>query len=188
MAVTIITKIKDYLSRIGHRRGFGIQSPWAYSFVRDVIAEKLPYYGYDTIDKEIEEDNKEKRIMAYLLLRLANFVRPDSYVDITGETPFFAHFIALGCSKCIEASIPHGTAIIHADLKKNSISDIVSMARQSNDKSMILLTGLSLESGIQQSWLSLRNDDCIGITFDLGDFTLCFLEKSMHKQHYKLNF
>lgn len=62
------------------------------------------------------------------------------------------------------------------------------MAQKSNDKSMILLTGLSLESEIQQSWLSLRNDDCIGITFDLGDFALCFLEKSMHKQHYKLNF
>lgn len=33
-------------TRAKHRHGFGIQSPWAYELVRDVLYERLPYYAY----------------------------------------------------------------------------------------------------------------------------------------------
>lgn len=34
------------LPRAIHRRGFGIQSPWAYELIRDVLYEPLHYYAY----------------------------------------------------------------------------------------------------------------------------------------------
>ena len=33
-------------SRALHRRGFGVQSPWAYELVRDVLFEHAAYYAY----------------------------------------------------------------------------------------------------------------------------------------------
>ena len=34
------------LPRAIHRGGFGIQSPWAYELIRDVLFEPLHYYAY----------------------------------------------------------------------------------------------------------------------------------------------
>ena len=35
------------LPRAIHRRGFGIQSPWAYELIRDVLFESQSYYAYE---------------------------------------------------------------------------------------------------------------------------------------------
>ena len=42
---------KEYLSRVGKARGFGIQSPWAYRFVTEIVGERCPYYYYETIEQ-----------------------------------------------------------------------------------------------------------------------------------------
>jgi len=36
-------------NRWRHRHGFGVQSPWAYHFVRDILFEPLRYYAFDEL-------------------------------------------------------------------------------------------------------------------------------------------
>ncbi len=79
--------ITDYLSRIGKSRGFGIQSPWAYSMVTDVIMEPLPYYAYEEIDGRYADKWERKREKLYFRLRNFQNGKPMRILDLNGKTP-----------------------------------------------------------------------------------------------------
>ena len=65
--------IKEYLCRIGKSKGFGIQSPWAYCFVKDVITETLPYYIYKDIEAKYVGKKEQKKQKLYF--RVRNFIK-----------------------------------------------------------------------------------------------------------------
>ena len=72
MKTNRIVRAWIWLRRIGHCRGFGIQSPWAYSLVRYVINEHYPYYAYERLAKDFPEADAVRRKMGEFFLRLAN--------------------------------------------------------------------------------------------------------------------
>ena len=49
------------MSRFLHRYGFGIQSPWAYSLVRNVLFESLRYYAYDDLKAKHPQSSRKER-------------------------------------------------------------------------------------------------------------------------------
>ena len=81
-----------WLRRIGHCRGFGIQSPTDYRFVRYVVNEGWPYYAYAEVGKD---DDRDRRKLGQLCFRLANFVQPQAVNDLLG----LADYLSAGCRK-----------------------------------------------------------------------------------------
>ena len=81
-----------WLSRIHHCRGFGIQSPTDYAFVRYVVNEHWPYYAYD----ELHEDQWLREKLGRLYLRLANWRQPSVILSDDYHQWFHA-----GCAKSI---------------------------------------------------------------------------------------
>ena len=61
-----------WLSRIHCCRGFGIQSPTDYAFVRYVVNEHWPYYAYDVL----HEADWLREKLGRLYFRLANWRQP----------------------------------------------------------------------------------------------------------------
>ena len=55
------------LPRAIHRRGFGVQSPWAYELVRDVLFESLHYYAYDEQGLNTPSDQQLFRIRNHFM-------------------------------------------------------------------------------------------------------------------------
>lgn len=124
------------IPRFFHRRGFGIQSPWAYEMVTDVLFETLPYYhfiGLRKIKKSMETDfinsckggenidnscirmNLQSQKDDEQLFRIANYLRPTSILEVG---------IGSGSSLCYLAS-PHPntpclgiSSFVHESLKK----------------------------------------------------------------------
>jgi hypothetical protein len=73
--------------RFVRRYGFGIQSPWAYSFVKDVLYEKLRFYAYDDLLLQFpgRKDNVIRRDEQ--LFRLVNFFKPEEIIVLGGCCP-----------------------------------------------------------------------------------------------------
>lgn len=66
--------IRTFLLRMLHRHGFGIQSPWAYEMVRDVLFEQLHYYAYE--DQGLRTQSQQQ------LFRIKNHFSPHLVVVI----------------------------------------------------------------------------------------------------------
>lgn len=66
--------------RLKYSKGFGIQSPSAYAFFRDVVFEQLSYYAYSRLscfdDPRLDEET------CRLLFRIVNYVSPSLVVDV----------------------------------------------------------------------------------------------------------
>lgn len=75
-----------WATRAVHRKGFGIQSPWAYELVRDVFFETLAYYAFDTLmwqRKNLNTGNKAESAHDEQLFRIANYMHPLSVVEVS---------------------------------------------------------------------------------------------------------
>lgn len=144
--------IAEYIRRMGKARGFGIQSPWAYSFVTEVIGERMPYYAYEDINSRYPRRQRKRQRLYH---RISNFAHPNRvYI----------------------------TDIQHPD------DIILQLCRMATDRGVVVIENIYRDKASRQRWLQLRDADEIGITFDLYDFAICFLDRKIHKQHYKLNF
>ena len=82
------------LGRLRHSKGFGIHSPFAFSFVLRVLREKCAYYAYSDIEERrrlairlvAEEEGEHPRIIsqknAKMLFRIACYFNPSNMVQI----------------------------------------------------------------------------------------------------------
>lgn len=145
--------IIEYLSRIGKAHGFGIQSPWAYSFVVDVIGERLPYYAYGEIDSRCS--SRRERKLQRLYHRIRNFVSGNPFVVV--------------------------------DISKTGNMDILRMCREASPKGVVAVENIYANADCRDRWQQLKDSDLVGVTFDLYDVGICFLDRNIYKQHYKLN-
>lgn len=77
--------ILTYPLRAWHRKGYDVQSPWAYLLVRDVLFESLPYYAYDELRLLRKSFSTAWQLSAEAdeqLYRMANHFAPQSIVEI----------------------------------------------------------------------------------------------------------
>lgn len=103
MRMNVFLRALVWLSRIGYCRGFGVQSPWAYSFVRYVVNEHFPYYKYEEIEERFPDIDAVDRKLGKFYLRLANYVQPMKVVEVSfsGKTDDYVEaYVHAGCERC----------------------------------------------------------------------------------------
>lgn len=166
-----------WLSRIGHCRGFGIQSPTDYHFVRYVINEHWPYYAYADMPPG---DDWLRQKLGKLYFRMANHLQPQTVVDLVGVE----HYIKAGCRKALtsdDARLADSAQLVVAHTEAN-LADI--MERCPTDATLVVE---DIGHHARQ-WQQLLHNPRSTVAFDLYYCGILRLCPQRAKQSYIINF
>lgn len=193
-----------WFRRCGLSRGFGVQSPSAYSFIRYVVNEHYPYYAYAELRDRLDLLSRREHKFGRLLLRLANFWQPDvCYTDAYRYLPYLyagCHFSKVKDLKdfAVDAAenedsakteLTYQSTLVVLDLSTYDISRIATeILPLCTSKTMLVLLNMQSRKKVNDEWIKIQNSEFTGITYDLYYAGIIFFNKSIYKQHYEVNF
>lgn len=173
-----------WLSRIRHCRGFGIQSPTDYAFVRYVVNEHWPYYFYE---QPIEGERWLQRKLGRLYFRLANWRQPSAVIDLVGAY----RYVQAGChkAKLVEGvstnSAPTGPASPIELALLPIDADIQHYIERCDSHSVIVVEHISKDP---HRWKALLSNPHVTIAYDLYYCGILLFDPQRTPQRYIINF
>lgn len=195
-----------WLTRIRKRCGYGVHSPFAFSLITGVIYEKKPYYAYKTLEKKQKGQQradgwkKERKKINRLLFRLVNSVQPETIVEVgrlstsslylQAAKPAADYLFASDLQELfLEADIPLDFLYLNDDRQPELLEEAFRVcADRAANESLFVIKGICYSKAMKKFWNRVKEDERVGITFDLYDVGLVFFDKTKIKQHYVVNF
>lgn len=163
-----------WLRRIGHCRGFGIQSPSDYWLVRYVINEHWPYYQYEALG---QDDDWLTRKLGRLCFRIANWRQPAVI-----ESSAYREYLQAGCRKAVWGE---SSELMVLSLEGDWRSRLSYIYNKVSADSVLVVTGLSKARDV---WREIVNDKRAVLTFDLYYCGIVLFDKKRDKKNYIVNF
>lgn len=197
-----------WLCRFRKRCGYGVHSPFAFNLITRVIYEDTPYYKYE--DLKVEEKKRalvkgksweyESRKVKRLLFRMVNYAQPDLIVD-AGLLAASELYLKAGkegvnyisslnlTDLSLEAGVSVDFLYLH-DFRNPELVEKIFDAYvcRTTIKSVFIIEGIRYTCRMSALWKRMRQDERVGITFDLYDLGIIFFDKTKIKQDYIVNF
>lgn len=185
-----------FVRRFTHSRGFGIQSPSAYRFDREVINDHYPYDAYADLKHAFPQQDRLTLKLARLYFRIAHATQARQWTLCTHRNDVYRAYIEAGCHT---ASLVDGAEVGEVD--KIVASDVLVMAMEddrwrmyeafvssAHECSMLIIEGIYASKKTKKRWKKLVNDERTGVVFDLYDCGIIFFDHTKSKQVYIINF
>lgn len=181
--------------RWAQTKGFGVQSPWAYDFIRNVVEEKSPYYAYDDLRETLRAQSKTEQRLSCLLFRLANYWQPKTIWLYGEDSATYAPFLHRGSLKAtlkqadsVEALGSDGcTDMVVLATKSDATEAFRRVLQQADNRTMVVLVPIYINKVRRKLWKTIRNDARCTATFDLYDGGIIFFDSKRYKHNYKIN-
>lgn len=184
-----IKRMFVWVRRCRYCRGFGIQSPWTYRFVRYVINEHYPYYAYEDLKRTAPTADVLQLKLCRLYFRIANFTQVSQWIVKVPERAIVEHYINAGCRKTrmSDGNFEDGSVLL-MDLTNNSEQVFLQFAEKAKEQSILIVKDIYSTAEAQQIWRKIMTDERTGVTFDLYYCGIVFFDRKLHKQNYIINF
>ena len=183
-----------WLRRINRCRGFGVQSPTDYRFVRYVINEHAPFYAYHDLLVHYPHLRHEDRRFARLLLRIANYRQPASCLMLGVPASPYQAYIQAGCRHTVvnekvgEVTDADAADLVCCQLSGTQLPDVAALLGLTHETSILVLRGIRHDSHTRQIWSALLEHPKVSISYDLFDCGIILFDKKRYKHNYIINF
>lgn len=191
-----VQRYLHWLRRIKYCRGFGVQSPSAYRFIRYVINEHYPYYAYDELRKEMPRLDSLTRKRMELYFRISNYRQASLWLDYSRRDDTIATYVGRGC---------HATQVRRiTDLRQITADDGIEVLRicpsagcealleaalqKTDDHTLFIIEDIGYNDTAKRMWQKLLESDLTSVSYDLYYLGIAFFDCKRYKANYVVNF
>lgn len=185
--------IWNWIHRMGYSRGFGVQSPSAYSFIRYVLTEHYPYYAYDELKMRFRSFDHATKKKGRLYFRLANYAQASHWFDYHSAEQPYAAYVHEGCRKTVfqaidGKTIPNAFRIARLSMTEDYQAVYEALCKVATDDSILILEGINDNKDTKAFWKRVQESQKATRTYDLFLCGIIVFDTSKHKHHYIVNF
>ena len=192
-----------WLRRSRHSRGFGVQSPWAYRFIRYVINEHYPYYSYGDLKSKWKKRGKKELKMCRLYFRISNYLQSPFALDYSYSGDMFADYVKSGCRRTHIYNVSPQMSGEEIDLVLDNLESIPFLRitlqgdyrtmfekslRKADNKSLFVVEGINSSKDAKAFWKEIVSSERFTTTFDLYYCGIIFFDHKRYKENYIVNF
>lgn len=194
-----------YLLRMPRTYGFGVQSPFAYRFVREVVCGHTPItksvsngFVNGELDRSLQLNStssssstfgslpKGQKLVYRLLSRLYSFSHADAcFVPSDCNDSVLCDMLSsLGCriDKCFPSIQEVKFSVISTQFR-----DYHLLLELMAEDGMLIVLGIRTHRRDYDYWKLLISDPRAFVSFDLYDLGVIFFDPKMYKRNYRCN-
>lgn len=185
-----------WLCRWSRALGFGIQSPWAYHFVTQVVNDRTDYKVYRVLQEAMPADSSASLRLARLLFRFARAKSLTHWLIRTPHAALYGRYIQAGYppSKLLsgelgdgeDASLVSDVYLVH--LEEDWKSCFLRFIAQPRNGTFFIVEGISLNRHCQRIWKEMVTRCRDYLTFDLFDCGIILYDSTKTIGHHRLIF
>jgi len=180
-------KAARWMRGLGHERGFGLQSPFAYRFVTEVVCQRWPYYGYEPLQRRWPDADSREQKLCRLLFRMANMRQPRKvYVNARRADMLWA-YVKGGCLSATTTDDPSQADMLVVDAVTLSPEQAAETGGRLHGCQLLALLGISRDDESMKVWQAMSGARSCGPAFELWRHGLIYADEAMHRQDYIIN-
>ena len=181
-----------WLGRMSHSRGFGVQSPSAYRFVRYVLCEHYPYYAYAELRRKYPSLPWLTRKRMELYFRLANWRQAAAWVDNGTDGALLGEYVGRGCLAtrlCTETGACHGAVEIARVCPVDGCEAFLdSLLADADAGTVVVVEDIAVNPVARRMWKRLVESGAVSVSYDLYYLGVAFFDPGRFKTNYIVNF
>lgn len=184
------------MRRFTHSQGFGIQSPSAYRFDREVINAHHPYHAYADLKHAFPHEDRLTLKLARLYFRIANATQARRWALCTHQNDVYRAYVQAGCRTASLVDVDEVgevDKVAESDVLVTAMEDdrwpmCEAFVSSAHERSMLIVEGIYVSKKAKARWRELINDERTCVAFDLYDCGIVFFDHSKSKQVHVINF